>query len=63
MLSLCYFVTVAVAGISLGMFQVVAVDRVHNAVRDSSGAFVGTSLGAARCSRLWRLLYAPREAA
>lgn len=63
MLSLCSFVTVAVAGISRGMFQVVAGDRVHDAVRDSSGAFVGTSSGAARCSWLWRLLYVPREVA
>lgn len=63
MLSLCHFVTVAVAAISQGMFQVVAGDRVHSAVRDSSGAFVGTSLGAARCLRLWRLLFVPREVA
>lgn len=65
MLSLRCFVTVAVAGAGIHqeMFQVVAGDRVHNAARGSSGVFMGTGLGAARCSQMWYLLYAPHEAA
>lgn len=60
MLSLCYFVTVAVAGAQIcqGMLQKVAGDRVHNA----AGAFMGADLRTARCSRWWHLLYALCEA-
>lgn len=63
MLSLCYFVTFAEAGIRQGMFQGVAGDRVHNAARGGDGAFVGEDWGAARCSGVRCLLHDPHGAA
>lgn len=62
-LSLCYFVTVAEAGICQGTVQVVAGGRVHNAARGSGSVFMGADLGAAGCSWLWHLFYALHRAA
>lgn len=62
-LSLCYFVTVAEAGICQGMVQVAAGDRVHNAARGGGRAFMGAGLGSAGCLWLWHLLYVPHWAA
>lgn len=63
MLSLCYFVTFAEAGICHGMFREVAGNRGHNAARGGDGAFVGAGRGAARCSGVWYVLCAPHGAA